>query len=64
MYIFMLNGTETGCVFVSACKHQHVYKDGLIQRFVLELRFLFGLVVTLRAQKYTEFQVEIYLIWS
>lgn len=52
----MLNGSETGCVCVSACKHQHVHMDGLIQRFILKLRLVFGLVVTLHAQKYTEFQ--------
>lgn len=56
MYIFMLNGSETGCVCVPACKHQHVYMGGLIQRFILKLRLVFSLVVTLHVQKYAEFQ--------
>lgn len=55
MSIFLLNGMETGCVYVLPCKHQTPRDSRFIQKF----RFLFVSVVKLHAEKQTEIQVGI-----
>lgn len=55
MYIFMLNGTETGCVYMSTCKHQPVH--GWLDPKIHSKEFVS--VVKLHAEKPTEFQVGI-----
>lgn len=57
MCIFMLNGTETGCVYVSTCKHQPVH-GWLDSKIHSEVK-IFVSVVKLHAEKQTEFQVGI-----